>query len=173
VTINAAIQAILKDMRLQEENRTRERARDRYFYEERQWQREVLDQLMAGIPNRVIHSPRRAGWSMIQRRIMGVDPARGGDENRVVYGVRGGPSFRIIDEAGVIRRDDEDVVYFHRQRRYAMLRQEGKTLGEINRILEEEGYPEVTHGAGLVACPTKQHEIVRKNEGARRMVEGL
>lgn len=50
--------------------------------------------------------------------------------------------------------------------RFDALRAEGKTLGEINQILCEEGFSEVS-GEGVMPCPTKSHE------GAKKMVEGL
>lgn len=77
--------------------------------------------------------------------------------------------FRLMNSPEVHDPEDDPK----RMVRFTQLREEGKSLGEINRLLEAEGFPEVTHGPGLVACPTKQHEIVRENKGARRMIESL
>lgn len=56
-----------------------------------------------------------------------------------------------------------------RESRFDTLRAEGKKLGEINAILEAEGYSE-SFGEGVMPCPTKSHEIVRENKGAKQMI---
>lgn len=56
-----------------------------------------------------------------------------------------------------------------RESRFDALRAEGKKLGEINTILEAEGFSEV-FGEGVMPCPTKHHAIVRENKGAKRMI---
>ena len=56
-----------------------------------------------------------------------------------------------------------------RESRFDTLRAEGKKLGEINTILEAEGYSE-SFGEGVMPCPTKSHEIVRENKGAKQMI---
>lgn len=59
-----------------------------------------------------------------------------------------------------------------REARFDALRAEGKKLGEINAILEAEGFSEVS-GEGVMPCPTKSHEIVRENKGAKKMIASL
>lgn len=59
-----------------------------------------------------------------------------------------------------------------REQRFEALRAEGKKLGEINAILEAEGFSEV-FGEGVMPCPTKSHEIVRTNQGAKQMINRL
>lgn len=58
-----------------------------------------------------------------------------------------------------------------RESRFDALRQDGKTLGEINQILKDEGYSEVS-GEGLMPCPTKNHELVRDAKSIRRKAYG-
>ncbi len=52
--------------------------------------------------------------------------------------------------------------------RFAYHHGQGKTLGEINDLLCQEGFSEIRSGEGFIPCPTEQHRIVRKNTGARR-----
>lgn len=59
-----------------------------------------------------------------------------------------------------------------REHRFDVLRAEGKKLGEINAILEAEGYSEV-FGEGVMPAPTKSHQIVRENKGARKLIETI
>jgi len=54
--------------------------------------------------------------------------------------------------------------------RFNELRAKGKKLGEINTILEQEGFSEVS-GEGVMPCPTTHHQIIRANNGAKRMIE--
>lgn len=74
--------------------------------------------------------------------------------------------------------DFEEGRHFHvepapsREARFNALRAEGKKLGEINAILEAEGFSEVS-GEGVMPCPTKSHEIVRENKGAKQMIGEL
>lgn len=59
-----------------------------------------------------------------------------------------------------------------RESRYDALRAEGKTLGEINQILEQEGFSEVS-GEGVMPAPTVHHKIVQENKGAKRMIQKM
>ena len=70
----------------------------------------------------------------------------------------------------IILGTTEFFVESARTERFDALRAEGKKLGEINRILEQEGFSEVS-GEGVMPCPTKHHEIIRENKGAKRMIE--
>jgi inhibitor of KinA sporulation pathway (predicted exonuclease) len=65
--------------------------------------------------------------------------------------------------------------YFHseellRHRRFEGLRAKGKKLCEINRILEIEGYSEVS-GEGVMKAVTPQHRIIRDCRYAQRMIK--
>lgn len=57
----------------------------------------------------------------------------------------------------------------NRQERFSELRDQGLTLGQINEVLEREGYRE-SFGAGLLPCPTKHHRIIRDANSVRRMI---
>lgn len=72
--------------------------------------------------------------------------------------------------ADLLSRSKADPDASWRLRRFTWCRNKGMTLGQINRVLEIEGYAE-TSGAGLLPCPTKHHEIIRANTGAKRMIE--
>jgi hypothetical protein len=70
---------------------------------------------------------------------------------------------------------DEEMGYHRkmdlRTERYNVLRNEDKlSLGEINAQLAEDGFDEITAGAGLVCLPTKQHKILWEGKGVRKMI---
>jgi hypothetical protein len=70
----------------------------------------------------------------------------------------------------------DEEISFHRKmdlrtERYNVLRNDDKlTLGEINAQLAEDGFDEITAGAGLVCLPTKQHKILWEGKGVRKMI---
>ena len=61
-----------------------------------------------------------------------------------------------------------------RTRRFKELRGDKKphkhTLGEINQMLEEEGFEEITQGGGLLCLPTKQHKLLWDAAGVKKFI---
>lgn len=72
----------------------------------------------------------------------------------------------------LFNNDEAQIGEGSRESRFNALRAEGKKLGEINAILEAEGFSEVW-GEGVLPAPTQSHQIVRENKGAKKMIVEL
>lgn len=129
----------------------------------------VITDIAQAINDRIEADMREA--FVVQSVQLGADPppcSLATDERMRYYGITQPLSWRMAVSSGMHYLDGEPS----RDSRFNALRAEGKKLGEINAILEAEGFSEVS-GEGVMPCPTKSHEIVRENKGAKQMIGEL